>query len=456
MLAVFRSWDGERARLYRRQERIDDDLGTAVNVMAMVFGNRGEDSGTGVAFTRDPASGAPGAYGDYLPNAQGEDVVAGIRNTMTLDDLAARHPQQHDELLDIMGRLEQHYRDLCDIEFTIEQGKLWMLQTRVGKRTPEAAFRIAVQLVDEGLIDLDEALTRVSGAQLARLMFPQVDVEVAGDPWMTGVPASPGAAVGRAVFDSKRAAVRAAAGDKVVLVRRETNPDDLGGMIAAQGIVTSRGGKTSHAAVVARGMGKPCVVGVESLTVDEEARTATDPDGRVLKEGDPISLDGLSGGLYRGEVAVADSPVMSAMERPVDARISSDPVVVAVARIIAHADTRRRLGVRANADTGEDAARARRMGASGIGLARTEHMFLGDRKQLVVRLVLAKSDAERALVYEELLPLQRQDFTDLLREMDGLPVIVRLLDPPLHEFLPDITELSVQGGARGHPRQPRQ
>ncbi len=444
VLAVFRSWEGDRAKLYRRQEGISDDLGTAVNVMAMVFGNRGEDSGTGVAFTRDPASGAAGAYGDYLPNAQGEDVVSGIRNTMSLDDLAIRHAVQHAELLEIMQRLETHYRDLCDIEFTIERGRLWMLQTRVGKRTPEAAFRIAVQLVDEGLIDLDEALIRVTGAQLARLMFPQVDPAEAGRPWVKGVPASPGAAVGVAVFDSKRAAVRAAAGERVVLVRRETNPDDLGGMIAAQGILTSRGGKTSHAAVVARGMGKPCVVGVESLTVDEAARTATGPDGFTVREGDDISLDGTAGSVFRGEVAVIASPVVSSLESPEDSSHSDDPVVAAVVRLMKHADQARRLGVRANADTGEDAARARRMGASGVGLARTEHMFLGDRKQLVVRLVLAKSDAERAVVYEELLPMQRADFTALLEAMDGLPVTVRLLDPPLHEFLPDLTELSVK------------
>lgn len=444
VLAVFRSWDGDRAKLYRRQEGIPDDLGTAVNVMAMVFGNRGEDSGTGVAFTRDPASGAAGAYGDYLPNAQGEDVVSGSRNTMSLDDLAQRHPEQHAELLTHMNRLETHYRDLCDIEFTIERGRLWMLQTRVGKRTPEAAFRIAIQLVDEGLIDMDEALRRVSGAQLARLMFPQVDPAHAGRPWVTGVPASPGAAVGSAVFDSKRAAVRAATGERVVLVRRETNPEDLGGMIAAQGILTSRGGKTSHAAVVARGMGRPCVVGAESLVVDEEARIATGPDGQILKEGDPISLDGIAGAVFLGEVAVVPSPVVSSLDSATDARHADDPVVAAVARLMKHADDTRRLGVRANADTGEDAARARRMGASGVGLARTEHMFLGERKQLVVRLVLAKTDAERALVYEELLPLQRRDFTDLLTEMDGLPVTVRLLDPPLHEFLPDFTELSVK------------
>ena len=444
VFAVFRSWDGRRARLYRRQEAIPDDLGTAVNVMAMVFGNRGEDSGTGVAFTRDPATGAAGAYGDYLPNAQGEDVVSGIRNTLTLDDLNERHPGQHAELLKIMRILEAHYRDLCDIEFTIEQGRLWMLQTRIGKRTPEAAFRIAVTLVDEGLIDLDEALTRVSGAQLARLMFPQVDAERAGNAWVTGVAASPGAAVGRAVFDSKRAAVRAAGGEKVVLVRRETNPDDLGGMIAAQGILTSRGGKTSHAAVVARGMGKPCVVGVEDLVVDELARTATGPNGVVLREGDPVSLDGMAGAVFFGEVPVVASPVVEALEASGGIRQGDDPVVDAVNRLMRHADDVRRLGVRANADTAEDAARARRMGASGIGLARTEHMFLGDRRDLVARLVLSKSEAERAMVFEELLPLQRQDFTELLEAMDGLPVIVRLLDPPLHEFLPDFTQLSVQ------------
>ncbi len=441
--AVFDSWDGARAKLYRRQERISHDLGTAVNVMAMVFGNWGDDSGTGVAFTRDPASGKTGAYGDYLPNAQGEDVVAGTRNTLTLTDMENKEPEAFAELMRIMQVLETHYRDLCDIEFTVERGKLWMLQTRVGKRTPEASFRIAVQFVDEGIIDLDEALTRVSGAQLARLMFPQVDADAVGEPLVKGVPASPGAAVGRAIFDSKRAAVRAAAGDRVVLVRRETNPDDLGGMIAAQGVLTSRGGKTSHAAVVARGMGKPCVVGADTLEVDVDGRYARAEDGTIFREGDVISVDGTTGAVYVGAVPVVPSPVVIALEEG-PGTAASDELVDAVARLLDHADKRRRLRVRANADTSDDAARARRFGAEGIGLARTEHMFLGDRKQYVVRLVLATSDAERQDVYRELLPLQRADATGLLEAMDGLPVTIRLLDPPLHEFLPDITELSVQ------------
>ena len=441
--AVFDSWDGARAKLYRRQERISDELGTAVNVMAMVFGNLGEDSGTGVAFTRDPASGRQGAYGDYLPNAQGEDVVSGTRNTLTLLDMQKREPQAFDELTRIMSILETHYRDLCDIEFTVEKGKLWMLQTRVGKRTPEASFRIAIQFVDEELIEMDEALTRVSGAQLARLMFPQVDAKALGEPLVKGIPASPGAAVGRAIFDSKRAAVRAAAGDDVVLVRRETNPDDLGGMIAAEGVLTSRGGKTSHAAVVARGMGKPCVVGADKLHVDIEGRYARAEGGTIFREGDVISVDGTTGAVYIGAVPVMPSPVVQALEEGADA-VESNELVQAVTRLLEHADSQRRLRVRANADTSEDAARARRFGAEGIGLARTEHMFLGDRKQYVVRLVLATSDEERQGVYRELLPLQRADAKGLIAAMDGLPVTIRLLDPPLHEFLPDITELSVK------------
>jgi pyruvate,orthophosphate dikinase len=441
--AVFDSWDGARARLYRRQERISDDLGTAVSVMAMVFGNLGQDSGTGVAFTRDPASGKRGAYGDYLPNAQGEDVVAGTRNTLSLADMEDREPGAFSELLRIMNILENHYRDLCDIEFTVERGKLWMLQTRVGKRTPEASFRIAIQFVDEGLIDLDEALTRVSGAQLARLMFPQVDSAAVGEALTYGIPASPGAAVGLAVFDSKRAAVRAAAGDAVVLVRRETNPDDLGGMIAAQGVLTSRGGKTSHAAVVARGMGKPCIVGAEALKVDAEARTARVGSDQIISEGDEISIDGSTGAIYVGAVPVIPSPVVLSLEG--EPSIGESPELVeSVRRLLDHADARRRMHVRANADTSEDAARARRFGAQGIGLARTEHMFLGDRKDYVVRVILAASGEERQQVFDELLPLQREDARGLLAAMDGLPVTIRLLDPPLHEFLPDITELSVQ------------
>ena len=445
--AVFDSWNGERARLYRRQERIPADLGTAVNVCTMVFGNLGMDSGTGVAFTRDPSSGEPGVYGDYLQNAQGEDVVAGVRNTLPLQDLQGLDPAAYDELMTIMATLENHYRDLCDIEFTLERGKLWMLQTRVGKRTAGAAFRIATQLVDEGLIDLDEALLRVTGAQLVRLMFPAFgatdDHDASRVLLGTGMGASPGAAVGKAVFSSATAVAWAARGEDVVLVRRETTPDDLSGMIAAQGILTSRGGKTSHAAVVARGMGKTCVCGAEDLEVDLEKRTLTAPDGSVVREGDVVSIDGTSGAVYLGAVAVRPSPVVEYFEGSL-AAADGDDLVRAIDRLIGHADEARRLGVRANADNPEDAARARRFGASGIGLCRTEHMFLGDRRQLVEDLVLANGPAEQAAALAALLPLQREDFTGILRAMDGLPVTVRLLDPPLHEFLPDLTELSVE------------
>src|SRR5690606_152788 len=311
--AVFNSWNAERAVLYRRQERIPADLGTAVNVMAMVFGNLGMDSGTGVAFTRDPGSGAQGVYGDYLQNAQGEDVVAGIRNTVPLADLQGIDEGAYDELMGIMSRLESHYRDLCDIEFTVERNKLWMLQTRVGKRTAAAAFIIATQLVDEGLIDMDEAVQRVTGAQLAQLMFPHFDLSGNPTHLATGVNASPGAAVGKAVFDSHRAAELAAKGEAVILVRKETNPDDLPGMIAARGILTSRGGKTSHAAVVARGMGKTAVCGADALDVDVVGRRFT-VNGQVVNEGDVISIDGTTGRIYLGEIPVQPSPVVQYFE----------------------------------------------------------------------------------------------------------------------------------------------
>jgi pyruvate,orthophosphate dikinase len=440
--AVFDSWNADRAVLYRRQERIPADLGTAVNVVAMVFGNLGADSGTGVAFTRDPASGAQGVYGDYLANAQGEDVVAGIRNTVPLEDLERLDTKSYDELMRIMATLEGHYKDLCDIEFTIESGKLWMLQTRIGKRTAAAAFIIAGQLVDEGVIDLDEALQRVNGAQLAQLMFPRFDLSGAPDPLAKGVAASPGAAVGRAVFDSHRAVEEAKDGP-VILVRRETNPDDLPGMIAAQGILTSRGGKTSHAAVVARGMGKTCVCGADALEVDTGARQFT-VDGQTVKEGDVISIDGTSGKIYLGEMPVEPSEVVQYFEGKIDPSTVDDPLVAAVHRIVSHADDVRRLRVRANSDTGEDSARARRFGAEGIGLCRTEHMFLGDRRELVEKLILARTEDERDAALAALLPLQRADFVEIFREMDGLPVTVRLIDPPLHEFLPPLEELAVR------------
>ena len=438
--AVFDSWNTDRARLYRRQERIPEDLGTAVNVQAMVFGNFGMDSGSGVAFTRDPASGEQGVYGDYLQNAQGEDVVAGIRNTVSLADMADVDRTSYDDLLGIMTHLERHYRDMCDIEFTVERGKLWMLQTRVGKRTPEAAFRIAIHMVDEGLIQMDEAVLRVTGDQLAQLMFPRFDETSERTLLAKGMNASPGAAVGKVVFDSDTAVEWAERGEDVILVRKETNPDDLRGMVAARGILTSRGGKTSHAAVVARGMGRTCVCGADALDVDTKAKEVRVRGGEILREGDVISIDGTTGEVFAGAVPVADSVVV----RHFEGEKLDDDLAHAVARIMAHADGARRLRVRSNADTPEDAARARRFGAQGIGLCRTEHMFLGERRELVEKLIIAEDDAAQDAALAALLPLQRQDFTEILEAMDGLPVTIRLLDPPLHEFLPDFTDLSVQ------------
>ena len=459
IVAVFDSWGTERARLYRRKERIPDDLGTAVNVCTMVFGNLGPTSGTGVAFTRDPASGRTGEFGDYLVNAQGEDVVAGIRNTLSLADLEDVDPAAHAELLQAMRRLETHYRDLCDIEFTIERGKLWMLQTRVGKRTAPAAFRIACQLVDEHLITMDEALSRVTGAQLSQLQFPQFGLDDGERVLLTkAMAASPGAAVGMAVFDPETAEQWAAEGKDVILVRRETNPDDLGGMIAAVGVLTARGGKTSHAAVVARGMGRTCVVGAEELVIDQTTRSFTSR-GHTVHEGDVIAIDGTTGEVYLGDVPVVPSPVQRYLEDGLEAALAAAEddetrdLVQAVDRILTHADATRRLRVHANADTAEDAVRARHLGAQGIGLCRTEHMFLGERRVLVERVILASDDDEQQAALDALLPLQRQDFTDLLAAMDGLPTTIRLIDPPLHEFLPDLTELSVKVALdeeRGH------
>jgi pyruvate, orthophosphate dikinase len=442
--AVFESWNAPRAQVYRRRERIAEGLGTAVTVMAMVFGNLGPDSGTGVAFTRDPATGAPGAYGDYLTRAEGEDVVSGARNTLTLDEFGALDPDSHALLCTHMATLETRYRDLCDVEFTVERGTLWMLQTRVGKRTPAAAFRIAADLLDAGAVSQDEALTRVTGEQLAQLMFPRFAPPRGLAPIAAGIPASPGAAVGHAVFTSAAAVARAAAGEQVILLRRETNPDDLPGMIAAAGILTARGGKTSHAAVVARGMGRTCVCGAQDLEIDEEhgrAYVVRGAAGAVIQTGDVISIDGTTGAVYDTAVPVTTSPVAEYVET--GAVPGGDPLVAAVARLLGIADRRRRLGVRANADTPADALRARRAGACGIGLARTEHMFLGERRPLVERLILAERPDEKERALRELLELQRADFTALLAAMDGLPVTVRLLDPPLHEFLPDLTDLSV-------------
>src|SRR3954447_1743546 len=354
MRAVFNSWNTDRARIYRRRERIPQDLGTAVNVCAMVFGNLGESSGTGVCFTRDPATGKQGVYGDYLPNAQGEDVVAGICNTLSLEDFARLDPSSHGELTRIMRRLETHYRDLCDIEFTVERGKLWMLQTRVGKRTAAAAFRIATQLVDERLITQDEALHRVTGHQLTQLMFPQFDPDAERSLLTKGMAASPGAAVGEVVFDSATAVARAAEGRAVLLVRRETTPDDLEGMIAAAGVLTSRGGKTSHAAVVARGMGRTCVCGAEAIDIDADARTARVKD-IAINEGDVLSIDGSTGEVFLGELPVVAPPVVTYLEQGLDAALAEADdeemdLVRAVDRLLRHADRTRKLKVRANAD----------------------------------------------------------------------------------------------------------
>jgi pyruvate,orthophosphate dikinase len=440
--AVFHSWNSERAQLYRQRERIPSDLGTAVNVQSMVFGNLDDQSGTGVAFTRDPATGESGSYGDYLIRAQGEDVVAGIRNTMTLADLEVEIPAIASELEDVMAKLEKHYRDLCDIEFTVEKGKLWILQTRVGKRTAEAAFRIAVQLVDEGKISIDEALIRVSGTQLAQLMFPQFDLRGNVNEIARGLAASPGAAVGAVVFDSKKAFDASKNGEKVILVRRETSPDDLVGMVAAQGILTSRGGKTSHAAVVARGMGKTAVCGTESITVDEAGGFFT-VGGKSVYAGEVISIDGSTGAVYLGELPVVASPVTTYLEGLLDSQSDeASAVVKAVHRLLTHADSIRRLKVRANADTPEDAIKARILGGEGVGLCRTEHMFLGPRRSYVERLILAENEDVQRGVIGEMEILQRADFVGIMMAMSGLPVTVRLLDPPLHEFLPPLAELS--------------
>lgn len=428
--AVFGSWDCERARLYRKQNNIADDLGTAVNVQAMAFGNKGETSASGVAFTRNPATGEREFYGDYLVNAQGEDVVAGIRNTRPIEDL--RHTPgleaAGEQLERIFGILEQHYRDMMDIEFTIEQGKLYMLQTRVGKRTATAALKIAVDLEREGVITREEALLRINPAQLDQLMHPQIAKGAERNVIARGLNASPGAAVGGIVFSAADAVAEKEAGRDCVLVRWETTPDDLAGMTAAKGILTSHGGKTSHAAVIARGMGKPCVCGVDALRIDaarkEVAVAGTD---LVLHEGDVISIDGGTGEVMLGAVA---------LERP---GTTGD-----LATVLGWADDVRRLGVRANADNPADARLSLELGAEGIGLTRTEHMFLGARKSIIQRFILADTSDERASAAEELSRAQEGDFYEILSAMDGLPVTIRLLDPPLHEFLDNPRDLAVR------------
>jgi pyruvate,orthophosphate dikinase len=429
--AVFRSWNNERAVIYREREKIPHDLGTACNVQAMVFGNLGDDSGTGVAFTRNPATGERELYGEFLPNAQGEDVVAGIRTPLPLSALHERMPEVYAQLLEIAERLERHYRDMMDLEFTVERGRLWMLQCRVGKRTGKAAVKIAVDMAQEGLIGRDEAVLRVQPKQLDQLLHPQFDETAlaSGDyPLLAqGLGASPGAASGRAVFDSKRA-MELGKTEPVILVRPETNPDDVGGMLASKGILTARGGNTSHAAVVARGFGIPCVVGCEAISVDEHENLFTvQVDGQtvVVREGDFISIDGSTGKVYKGAVPT------------VAPELSED-----LHTLLRWADEFRRLRVRANADNPHDAAKALEFGAEGIGLARTEHMFFGEeRLPIMQEMILAKTEKERREALSRLLPFQRGDFYAIFEVMRGLPVTIRLIDPPLHEFLPRYEDL---------------
>ncbi len=440
--AVFKSWNGKRARDYRRQNKISDDLGTAVNVVAMVFGNRGEDSGTGVAFTRDPSTGEHVPYGDYLPNAQGEDVVAGIRNTLPLAKLEELDAASYTGLREVMDTLEKHYHDMCDIEFTIEKGRLWILQTRVGKRTAFGEWVMASDMLAEGLIDEDTAVLRVDANRLEELFKRRVEVDGA-DAIATGLNASPGAATGAVVFSADEAERWANDdGAKVILVRRETTPDDYHGMIAAQGILTSAGGTNSHAAVVARGEGIPAVCGADGIKIDFDAR-AFSANATTVREGDTITIDGFTGNVFVGELPLTDSVLEKARQGDAEAR--SEPIWQAYDRLMKIADGRRRLHVRANADTPEQSSNARKRGAEGIGLCRTEHMFLGsERVAAVQQMIFAESDDEEKAAFDVLLPLQKGDFVGIFRAMDGLPVTVRLLDPPLHEFLPDMTELSVE------------
>jgi pyruvate, orthophosphate dikinase len=421
--AVFESWDNPRAQVYRRVNDIPDDLGTAVNVMQMVFGNKGESSCTGVCFTRDPGTGEAGLYGEFLVNAQGEDVVAGIRTPEPLDRMRDEFPQAFEQLLENMRRLEQHYRDMQDIEFTVEEGTLYLLQTRGAKRTAAASLKCAVDMVDEGLISHEEAVARIDPAQLDQLLHPMLDPSASYQVACRGLNASPGAATGRIVFDADAAAERGGAGEPVILVRWETTPDDIHGMVQAKGILTVHGGMTSHAAVVARGMGKPCVAGCEGVSLDMQARTAR-VGGTQLAEGDVLTIDGGTGNVIVGEVPLVPPQINEDFET-----------------ILGWADELRRLNVRANADTPEDAVRAREFGAQGIGLCRTEHMFFGeDRLPVVQRMIMADDEEGRRAALDELLPFQQSDFEGIFEAMAGLPVTIRLLDPPLHEFLPPLEE----------------
>ncbi len=443
--AVFGSWDNQRARDYRRRNKISDALGTAVNVQSMVFGNKGVNSGTGVAFTRDPATGENKPYGDYLANAQGEDVVAGIRNTLALEEMGGVQPQAWRELQEHMTTLERHFKDMSDIEFTVEDGKLWLLQTRVGKRTSVAEWVIAFDMVEEGLIDeIGATRDRLTAGKLDELFKPIIRADLKGSktPVATGLNASPGAAVGRAVFSADDAARRAGEGEKVILVRRETNPDDYHGMVASQGILTSAGGTNSHAAVVARGEGIPAVCGADSIRIDRGARTLT-ASGQTVAEGDWITIDGTDGTVYAEELQTEPSVLEAAILGDEESRYSK--LYRAYERFMQVADVHRRLRVRANADTPEQSTNARARGAEGIGLCRTEHMFLGEERVAAVRkMIFAGTEEEEAEAYDALAPLQRNDFVGIFKAMDGLPVTVRLLDPPLHEFLPDRVDLAVE------------
>ncbi len=421
--AVFESWNTPRAQAYRRYNKIPDDLGTAVNVVQMVFGNKGAESGTGVAFTRDPSTGEAGLYGEFLADAQGEDVVAGIRTPEPVEAMRERLPEAFDELVETIRRLEEHYKEMQDIEFTVEDGKLFLLQTRSAKRTAAAALKAAVDMVDEGLITREEAVVRIDPGQLDHLLHPRIDPGASYEVVATGLNASPGAASGGIVFDADTAEQRGKDGSAVILVRWETTPDDIHGMIAAQGILTAHGGMTSHAAVVARGMGKPCVAGCEALTLDAAARTAS-LNGHKLNEGDVITIDGGTGEVIIGEVSLIAPEINEDFET-----------------VLEWADDLRRLKVRANADTPEDAAKAREFGAQGIGLCRTEHMFMAEDRLPVVReMIMAADEDERRAALDKLLPHQQADFEGIFEAMAGLPVTIRLLDPPLHEFLPPLEE----------------
>ncbi|HOQ09804.1 MAG TPA: pyruvate, phosphate dikinase [Syntrophomonadaceae bacterium] len=418
--AVFNSWNNQRAIVYRRLNKIDDSLGTAVNVQCMAFGNMGQDCGTGVAFTRNPSTGEKTLYGEFLVNAQGEDVVAGIRTPMPIDKLKEELPGVYQQFIDTCQKLENHYRDMQDIEFTVEKGTLYMLQTRNGKRTARAAVKVAVDMVNEGLITIEEALQRVDAEQLNQLLHRQIDTSVKVEPIAKGLPASPGAACGKVVFDANVAEKLGGAGEKVVLVRSETTPDDIHGIIHAQGVLTSRGGMTSHAAVVARGMGKPCVCGCEAIKIDGAGNQFT-VNGLVVKEGDIITIDGATGNVMLGEVPMIEPTLSDEFET-----------------LLQWADQVKSLAVRANADTPEDAARAREFGAEGIGLCRTEHMFMAqERLPYVQEMIMAETLEEREKPLAKLLEFQRQDFYGILKAMAPYPVTIRLLDPPLHEFLPD-------------------